>query len=150
MSEWIVCTDWTRFQHYDPEKRQPPWIKNYTDLLHNDDYLDLSAHQRAVLHGIWLTYASARCQLRLNTSSLSRRLGLRVMRRDIEALVHAGFLEIHASAVHALRYPSRAGVETEAETDTEEPLPIPNPDLHHAASNGHIKVVGGDEEAIPL
>lgn len=53
--QWIVVPNWDKFQHY--KHRNPPWIKNYTALLHKDEYLDLSLADRGLLHGIWLMYA---------------------------------------------------------------------------------------------
>ena len=113
--EWIVMPRWDEFQHRDMARSDvPPWVKNYTKLLHDDAYLTLSSHQRAVLHGLWLSYASARRQLPLNTRSLTRQLQLRVMRRDLEALNHAGFIEFSASkpaGAHAVPEKRREEVE---------------------------------------
>ncbi len=92
---WIVVRNWDRFQHY-PD-RDPTWIKNYVRLLHDDGYLSLSGHQRAVLHGLWLAYASSDGQLRLSTLSLTRQLGLRVSSRQLESLSDAGFIAFAAS-----------------------------------------------------
>jgi hypothetical protein len=93
---WLILPrNWDHFQHADATKRgrNPRWIKNYTALTSDDDYLDLTGHQRAILHGLWLEYARSGRHLHLNTRSLSARLRLRVMRRDLEALNHAGFIE---------------------------------------------------------
>jgi hypothetical protein len=67
-------------------------------LLHDDAYLGLTGHQRSVLHGLWLAYASSRCQLRANTASLTRQLALRVTSDTLETLNHAGFITVVASA----------------------------------------------------
>src|SRR5262245_45142952 len=106
---WIVVEHWNRYQHYGD--RSPAWIKNHLDLLHNDGYLELTPNQRAVLHGLWLLYASAHGEVRENTARLSRQLNLRVMRRTLEALNHAGFIRFSASKPLAL---TRSG-ETETE-----------------------------------
>lgn len=104
MSErYIVMHDWERFQHY--KDRSPKWIKNYTELLHDEAYRSLSGQCRAVLHGLWLEYASSRCQLLVNTSSLSSRLGLRVTMKQLDSLSHAGFITFSASTPLAQRYP---------------------------------------------
>ncbi len=99
MSEhWIHVNGWERHQHRDAARSNtPPWIKNWTKLLHDDAYLELTAHQRAVLHGLWLIYASSRRQVRVNTASLTRQLNLRVSSRQLEALNHAGFIRFSAS-----------------------------------------------------
>lgn len=115
---YISVRDWRRFQHYDPAKRTPPWIKNYTELLHDHAYLGLTQTQRAVLHGLWLEYASSGCKVPESTASLSRRLGLRVTKRTLEALNHAGFIDFVASAALADGYHG-ASPETEVETEKE-------------------------------
>ena len=102
MDGWIVVRGWEEFQHY--RDRRPLWIKVYTSLLDNDEYRHLSGHCRSVLLGIWLAYATSDSRLRLDTLSLSRRLGLRVTTADIEALVQAGFLRVRASKPLARRY----------------------------------------------
>src|SRR6266498_1046942 len=100
--QWIHVRNWRDFQHY--KERDPTWIKVYARLMHDDNYLSLTGHQRAVLLGLWLEYASSDGQLLLNTRSLSSRLQLRVSSRQLEALNHAGFIRFSASRPLALRY----------------------------------------------
>lgn len=96
---WIVIPGWDEFQHRDVmrTKNVPPWIKAYTRLLSDDEYLDLSHHLRGVLLGLWLEYARSTRQLRDSTVALTRRLGQRVTRRDLESLNDAGFIAFSAS-----------------------------------------------------
>lgn len=89
---WIVIPGWEKFQHY--KDRDPKWIKLYNSLLHSDDYLGLSGHRRAILHGLWMAYASSGCELRMDPRSLSRRLQLKVTSQDLEALVTGGWMEM--------------------------------------------------------
>lgn len=95
MSVWIVVPNWERFQHY--KDRNPTWIKDYTELTDKDEYLALPLATRGVLHGIWLEYAKSHRRLSGDTARLSRRLGQRVLKAQVEALVHAGFIELRAS-----------------------------------------------------
>ncbi len=126
---WISIPGWRRFQHYDPSRRQPPWIKTYLELLDNEDYLSLSETQRSALHGIWMAYARGRSKLRADTRTLSQRLNLRVTKRTLQALSDAGFIQIVASNVLADGYhsasttlASRAPARSqETETETEQP-----------------------------
>lgn len=121
----IEIVGWDHFQHY--KDRWPPWIKNYTELLANDDYLALTGHRRAILHGLWLAYAMSHGRLAHDTLSISRRLSLRVTTADLEALNHAGFIRFVAStslAPHAL---ARGREETETE------------EQQHQGSNGSSK-----------
>ncbi len=95
---YIHIVKWDTHQHRDAARAEvPTWIKTHTRLLSDDNYLDLSPHCRAVLHGLWLEYARSRCQLTANTASLSRRLGLRVSSRQLESLNDAGFITFSAS-----------------------------------------------------
>lgn len=118
---WIEIPNWDRFQHY--RDRDPPWIKFYTELLHDPDYLALSGDQRAILHGLWLEYASSRRRLRAETRSLSSRLLLRVTKRQLETLNHAGFITILASKPLASRYQDASATRARGETEREEPKP---------------------------
>jgi hypothetical protein len=90
---YIDIPRWDEFQHYKNVDR-PAWLKLYTKLLNNHAYTDLSLHQRGLLHGIWMEYAMSNRQLRGDTLTLTRRLGHRVSTRDIESLVHAGFITL--------------------------------------------------------
>lgn len=118
---YISVRNWRKFQHYDPEKRTPPWIKNQTELMAKDEYLELSEHRALMLHRLWLEYASSHCRLSADTAGLSRRLFLRATMSDLEALKAAGFIDIVASAELAEGYhaasASRARVEVEVERD---------------------------------
>ncbi len=93
--KWIVIPHWDRFQHY--KNRNPVWIKVYPELLSDEAYLGLTFHQRGVLHSLWMEYARAQRQLPGSTLTLTRRLGDRVTTATLEALNHAGFIQIVAS-----------------------------------------------------
>jgi hypothetical protein len=110
--KWIEIVGWDTFQHY--TKRRPIWIKNYVALLLKDEYRELTGHQRGVLHGLWMLYALSECQLRADTASISRQLGLRVSTAQLESLNDAGFLRIRARRPLAS---SRARAREETETE---------------------------------
>jgi len=109
---WIEVTHWDRFQHY--RDRNPPWVKNYIQLLHDSNYLSLTGHQRAVLHGLWLEYAASNRQVRAEVRLLTFRLSLKVSLATLAVLESAGFIRIVASRPLASRARSR---ETEAEAE---------------------------------
>jgi len=109
---WIEVAGWQRFQHY--RDRNPPWVKLYTQLQHDDNWISLTPHRRAMLVGIWLEYASSSCAVRAHTRRLSRALHMQVTRSDLKALNDAGFIHFAASKPLAPRARSR---ETEAEKE---------------------------------
>jgi hypothetical protein len=97
-TRWIVIRNWDRFQHPDAARsRALPWIKVWTELLSNEDFLSLSPVRRSLLLGLWLEYARTRLRIAQNTRSLSRRLQMRVRQSDLDALNNAGFIEFSAS-----------------------------------------------------
>jgi len=104
---YIVIRNWDRFQQKDVWRKSggtPPWIKNYTALLHNDDYLGLSTAQRGLLHGLWLMYASTGLALNEDTSRrlLSTNKGeSRHFLGNLDALNHAGFIEFVSQPTRA-------------------------------------------------
>src|SRR5262249_17272190 len=55
--QWIEVCNWDKFQHY--KDRDPYFIKNYTALVHDENYRELTAAERGLLHGIWLEYANS-------------------------------------------------------------------------------------------
>lgn len=118
---YLRVRNWEKFQHY--KDRNPPWIKNYIELLNDDDhYRSLTFHRRGILHGLWLAYAASRRQLRDDTVTLTRLLGQRVTTADLQALNQAGFITVGASKPAskplARRYHSRASARSqEAETE---------------------------------
>lgn len=122
----IVVRNWDRFQHADVTKRgrAPAWIKLYTEILSDENYLKLTPTRRAMLIGIWVEYARTRRELPDDTASLSRRLAQRVLSSDLEALNHVGFIEIRQDAVTP---PSR--LEKRREEKRKEDQPLPTTDL---------------------
>lgn len=94
---WIVIRNWDRFQHYG-DRRNPPWIKLYLALLHDDDFQHLTPNDRITLIELWLLYAMTRQKVRDDTRKLTRACGHRVTKATLERLTHAGFIDIAASS----------------------------------------------------
>jgi hypothetical protein len=123
MTDWIVVRNWRR--HY--SNRRLKWIKVYTALLDDPDYLQLSFRHRGLLHSLWILYAVADGQVPASPAYIAHAIGLmsewdvrqarergelvvsewrvdgedlndRVVRgRDLKRLEQAGFIEIVAS-----------------------------------------------------
>lgn len=132
---WIIVERWDEFQTYDTKRGSgaPPWIKVYTRLLDDENYLDLSAKRRALLHGIWLLYAASGGKVSASSGRLGARLGLwsgadedrrgrsSVRREDLVALEQAGFIRIVARELSSSKAQSddasRAREEVEVEVE---------------------------------
>ena len=121
MSEprWIEIPRWAKFQHY--RDRDAPWIKVYRRLLHDPDWLRLSAGERALLLCVWLEYASSNGSVPLAPGWCRARFNLRTTWAQLERLRDAGFIEFSASRPLALTR-SREGEREE------EPPPTPSAD----------------------
>lgn len=114
---------WDEFQHY--KDRNVLWIKVYTRLLSDDNFLRLTWPQRGILATIWLEYARANAHrppsehraISGSTTALTRRFGGRITSAQLEALNHAGFIEVSASSTLAARYQSASAEEKREEQE---------------------------------
>ena len=122
---WIVVRNWERFQHY--KDRRPTWIKIYTELLDDPNFLALTPGARSVLLGVWLQTARSRRAVPKNTAWLSRALHMKVSSQHLEALNHAGFIAFTASKPLAKpeQNASLPRVRTEEEEEREEENLLP-------------------------
>lgn len=156
---FIRIPGWEKYQHY--KDRDAPWIKTYTRLLHDDDWLTLTGHRRGVLLGIWLMYASSNGRLTADHVRISHQLEVRVTPEDLAALNHAGFIEIvasthkedSASGLLATRAPAHSQeAEAEAETQnqpTNQASEARPPTPAATANNGHGWQAEEHEEGDP-
>ena len=116
---YIKIRNWEKFQHKDVWKKSgghAPWIKAYTRLLHDDDWLGLTQTQRGILLGLWLMYSSTGLSVNETTSRrlLSTNKGeSRHFLDNLDALNRAGFIEFESQQ-------SRAPVATREEKSREE------------------------------
>lgn len=55
MSDTVSVRNWAKFQHY--KKRNPPWIRLYTDLLDDREFRALTPAARDLLRDFWLLAA---------------------------------------------------------------------------------------------
>lgn len=119
---WIVVTGWERHQHRDMARTAvPPWLKVYTRLLSDDDYLKLTFRQRGILLGIWLEYARSRRVLGASPARLGLRLGDETVRqRDLDALSQAGYITFSASKPDSNPASNLAVLEVEIEKEQEQ------------------------------
>jgi hypothetical protein len=123
---WITVNRWEEFQHY--KHRRPTWIKNYVRLVNDDTYLGLSLIQRGVIHGLWMMYAAG------GGKPLSEAVARRVLvgseaeaRRwlnSVEALNHAGFIDVSASETLAYARAGARSRELEKYLSTSRAVPV--------------------------
>jgi hypothetical protein len=73
-----------------------PWVKNYTALLSDPDYLELTDTQRGVLHGLWLLYGIRRRALEWSSRYLGRALSIpsQNLGRTLGVLERRNFIEL--------------------------------------------------------
>lgn len=129
----IIVRNWDKFQHKDVWRKsggKPPWIKAYTRLLHDEEYMQLTLPQRALLHGIWLMYASTggaltttRCRRLLSTNKAETRH----FYKHLDAIADAGFIEF-------VSQPKRESGATRVEKSREENPPSFHRELQDADS----------------
>jgi hypothetical protein len=103
---FIHVPDWDRFQHRDVTRNRDhpaPWIKDLTQQLREPKWLELNYAERGLLQSLRLEYAANRGRgLPDSTSTLTRLLGWRVYRSQLERLNKAGFIEfLPAERAHA-------------------------------------------------
>ena len=119
---WIVVHKWNEFQHY--KDRTVPWIKFYSELLHDEEWLGLPPRTRSLLCGIWLLYMHSRCSLRALPRRLAGTLNQQVRQSDLERLVQAGFITIESRPrlehVQMASRPTRTREEKEEEVQEQE------------------------------
>lgn len=151
---YIWITRWEDFQHYTPDRdRAPAWIKTYTKQLDDDEYRNLTADQRGLLHDLRMAFSRSHGKLTTDTRRLCHRLGYRVLTRQLDSLNRAGFIEFVSRETLELNlesfYASRAGdrahhLEVEEEGEEEEessgsavsPNPKSSPNEARPQANG--------------
>ena len=126
---WLWVVRWDEFQHYKPERDHgPAWIKSYSRQLDDDRFLDLSLALRGLLESLRLALGRAGGRLPNDTQSISRRIGAKVRREQIEALCDAGLIEVCSRATleqrleqfYASRAPARSRRTREEEKEPEQ------------------------------
>jgi hypothetical protein len=150
LTDWIIVRNWERFQHY--HDRSPIWIKLYTSLLRDPQYLDLSMGARGLLHTIWMLFAVEKGTIRVQ--DVSHFVHKRISKVQLVSLNHAGFIDFSASKPLALE------VEVEIEKESSWATPVDNsaglpvtietrtrePDLLNEAYNIVLDWPGGPSE----
>jgi hypothetical protein len=119
---YIHIRNWDRHQHPDVtrnKKTAAPWIKEKSEQLNHEDFLELGFADRGLLHSLRLQYALTRGRgINDTTTNLSRLLGQRVYRSQLERLNHAGFIMFSASKSLATRL-QPASLDVDVDEDIE-------------------------------
>src|SRR5262249_40148134 len=90
--------------------------------------------ERGILVGLWQEYAGSHQKLPRNTREISRRLGQKVLEKQLVALNHAGFIQFSASTPLAERY--QDAMPEEEKPYLEKPAPVPAPEVRGDDDNG--------------
>lgn len=116
---YFIPRNWEKHQGY--SKRGPRWIKNHVALLRERRYRKLTEAQRAVLHGLWLLYASVGEPLAWDCGDIGEQLGIRpqTVGKALEVLRLKDFIELAAESVAepATNSDKLGSLETEVEKE---------------------------------
>jgi hypothetical protein len=99
---WIWVNRWEEFQSFQTKRGKPwapPWIRLYPQLLGDDDFLALTESEQLLLLKLFMLFSSQRQVVANDTRSLSRRCGQRVLKRHIDSLNHAGYIDLCSRTV---------------------------------------------------
>lgn len=139
---FIWMNGWERFQTFQTKRGKlwtPPWIKVYSTLLENPDYLDLPPRRRSILVGLWLVFGRCPAGGRLVLGSSLAQIGRiiaddSVRKRDLDSLNHAGWIDFCSRTVLEQRWDTfwnSSGQEVEVRSREEKNLPVVPP-IEHA------------------
>jgi hypothetical protein len=109
--EFFQVRNWPKFQHY--SKRNPPWIKLYTSLLDDFEFLALSESSRLLAMNILMLAAKTDNKLPKSPEWLQVRFAMQEC--DLQPLYDYGLIENHdaSKAMLASAEQSRADKKTE-------------------------------------
>jgi hypothetical protein len=120
---YIYIKGWEDFQHPDAVRsKHMPWLKLYTDLLGNDDWLELRPVDRVLLMGVWMLtsrYGNGRVNADTKWLCAQLKIDWSGRYRGLERLSDAGFIQVLASKA-ASRHASKVA-STEGEEGSKEP-----------------------------
>jgi hypothetical protein len=88
VARFLAVKDWHRFQHY--SDRNPPWIKFYTELLANLEFLQMPEAAQAQLAKLWLLRAQFG-RLPNDPKLLAGKIAVKG-KFHLQAIIDAGFL----------------------------------------------------------
>lgn len=122
---YIWITNWDERQTFQKKRGKPwapPWVKLFTRILDDPEYLELSPETRSLLVGLWALFARSHGTVTKDTRRLSKQLHQRVTEQQLQALNHAGFLVFCSGTVLEQRrsaFWNRSGLEEKREEEKE-------------------------------
>ena len=117
MPPHIEVRNWERFQHY--KKRNPPWIKFYSELLDDYELMELDPRLRWVAVAMLLLASRTDNKIPAKLPALRNRLWMDdLTANDVEKIASVGFITLSQDASKMLAE-CYAQTETETETETE-------------------------------
>lgn len=114
---YIYVSNWEKFQHPDAIRSgHMPWMKLYTDMLGNDDWLDLRPADRVLHLGLLLLacrYGNGRIRADSKWLCAQLKIDWSGRYRGLERLSQAGFIEVRASKAASNRASKVASTDKE-------------------------------------
>ncbi len=90
--EWLVVSNWKRWQTYRADRGQPPWIKIHRCVMRNVDWVTLTDSERGQLVAMWLL-AADRDGVIPASAEMIQKLCLMTDKPDIDKFIQYGFIE---------------------------------------------------------
>jgi hypothetical protein len=144
---YIWVNRWDEFQTFQIKRGKPwapPWIRTYTAQLSDERYLDLTDRQRALLHDLRMVFAMTKGRTRCDHRTIGQYRHIRTRYADLEALNHAGFIDICSRTVLERKrnaFWNSSTLEVEVEVEQINP---PNPKRSKTTGDGWVGTQNGE------
>ena len=121
--KYIRARNWHRFQTPSLKRTSMPWVKNFTALLTDPDYLALTPLCRAALHGLWMLWRTTERPLPRCSSYLGAQLAMRSqdVAKALDILEDKKFIQLcsRSSSLYDTSNPRWGATEGEGEREGE-------------------------------
>lgn len=115
--QYLRVKDWDRLQHYN--KRTPPWIRLYRDLLNDYEFTCLQDASKLQLILIWLLASQMDNKIPADPEFIKRRINISG-KLNLKELIDKGFLIDASNALASCKQNATPETETDnSETETE-------------------------------
>lgn len=109
--KYLRVRNWERWQTFRNDRGPPPWIKLYRDLLHDVEFIALTASQRGELVSIWLLAGAKNGRVPYDASWIKQQAGLRRV-PDLDWFIERGFFVLESIIETPIDVPLEHGSST--------------------------------------